>query len=140
MQSHSCNSVITVTHLEKPRTPLSIQGRPVFTVEQADLTPTATFDASKGNDPIDSVFAHESRSDTVDFRRLLLPLHLQLSQLRRIHALRTISGEGDSASVSTSTVAILEDAYTDANVFETIRQIRGDELDGAGSASPSLPW
>jgi hypothetical protein len=28
---------------------------------------------------------------------------------------------------------VIEDAYTDADLFETIRQIRGDELDGAGS-------
>jgi hypothetical protein len=39
-----------------------------------------------------------------------------------------------------STIATPEDAYTDADLFDTIRQIRGDELDGAGSASPSLPW
>jgi hypothetical protein len=68
----------------------------------------------------------------IDFRRP--PLHLELSQLKRIHALRTVSGEGDSASVSTSTVAALEDAYTDADLFETIRQIRGRELDDA------VPW
>jgi hypothetical protein len=36
----------------------------------------------------------------------------------RIHALRTVSGEGDSASVSTSSVATLKDAYTDADLFE----------------------
>ena len=29
------------------------------------------------------------------------------------------------------TVDALEDAYTDADLFETMRQIRGDELDGA---------
>jgi hypothetical protein len=32
-----------------------------------------------------------------------------------------------------TTVAALEDAYTDADLFETIFQIRGDELDGAGT-------
>ncbi len=31
-----------------------------------------------------------------------------------------------------ATVAGLEDAYTDADLFEMICQIRGDELDGAG--------
>jgi hypothetical protein len=30
-------------------------------------------------------------------------------------------------------VAALEGAYTDAHLFETICQIRGDELDGAGT-------
>ncbi len=30
-------------------------------------------------------------------------------------------------------VAALEGAYTDASLFETICQIRGDELDGAGT-------
>jgi hypothetical protein len=61
-----------------------------------------------------------------------LPLHLQLSQLKRIHALRTVSGEEDSASVS-ATAAALKDAYTDADLFETVCQIRGDELDDAGT-------
>jgi hypothetical protein len=112
----------------QPRTPVSIQGR---SVEQASLAPTATLDASKGSDPIDFVFAPEYRSDAVDFR--CPPLHLQLSQLTRIHALRTVSGEGDSASVSTSTVAAHAVAYTDADLFETIRQIRGDEVDSAAS-------
>jgi hypothetical protein len=32
-----------------------------------------------------------------------------------------------------ATVAALEDAYTDADLFETICQIRGDELDGAST-------
>jgi hypothetical protein len=32
-----------------------------------------------------------------------------------------------------ATVAALEDAYTDADLFETICQIRGDELDDAGT-------
>jgi hypothetical protein len=109
---------------------VSIQGRPVFTVEQANLALTVAFDASATGDPIEFVFAPESRSDAVDFRRP--PLHLQLSQLKRIHVLRTVSGEGDSASVS-ATVAALEDAYTDADLFETICQIRGDELDGAST-------
>jgi hypothetical protein len=111
---------------------VSIQGGPVFTVEQAiaNLALTAAFDASAAGDPIEFVFASESRSDAVDCRRP--PLHLQLSQLKRIHALRTVSGEGDSASVS-ATVAALEDAYTDADLFETICQIRGNELDDAGT-------
>jgi hypothetical protein len=37
--------------------------------------------------------------------------HLQLSQLKRIHALHTVSGKGDSSSAS-DTVAAPEDAYT----------------------------
>jgi hypothetical protein len=41
-------------------------------------------------------------------------------------------GEGDSASVS-ATVAALENVYTDADLLETICQIRGDELDDAGT-------
>jgi hypothetical protein len=113
----------------QPRTPVSIQGRSVSTLEQANLAPTATLDASKGSDPIDFVFAPEYRSDAVDFRRP--PLHLQLSQLKRIHALRTVSGEGGSASVSSSTVAALDDAYTDDDLYETILHIRGGELDDA---------
>jgi hypothetical protein len=108
----------------------SIQGRSVFSVEQANLALTAIFDASTGNDPIEFVFIPESRSDAVDFRRQ--PLRLQLSQLKRFHAPRTVSGEWDSASVST-TVAPLEDAYTDADLFATISQIRGDEPDGTCS-------
>jgi hypothetical protein len=32
-----------------------------------------------------------------------------------------------------STIAALENAYTDADLLETIRQIHGDELDGAGT-------
>jgi hypothetical protein len=109
---------------------VSIQGRPVFTVEQANLALTIAFDASATGDPVEFVFAPVSRSDAVDFRRP--PLYLQLSQLKRIHALRTVSREGDSASVS-ATVSALEDAYTDADLFETICQIRGDEVDGAGT-------
>jgi hypothetical protein len=54
------------------------------------------------------------------------PLHLQLSQLKLIHAVRTVPG----VYVST-TIAALEDAYTNANLLETICQIRGDELDDA---------
>jgi hypothetical protein len=48
------------------------------------------------------------------------------------HALRTVSGEGDSSSVS-ATVAALEDADTDADLLETICKIRGDEVDDAGT-------
>ncbi len=111
---------------------VSIQGRSVFTIEYANLALTATFDVTIPipGDPIEFVFAPESRSDAVDFRRP--PLHLQLSQLKWIHALRTVSGEGDSASVS-ATVAALEDACTDADLFETVCQIRGDDLDDAGT-------
>jgi hypothetical protein len=58
----------------------------------------------------------------VDSRRP--PLHLC--------ALHTVSEEDNSASAS-ATVAALEDAYTDADLFETIRHIRGDEVDGAGT-------
>jgi hypothetical protein len=101
---------------------VSNQGRSVFTVEQANLALTTAFDASTAGDPIELVFAPESRSNAVDFRRP--PLQLQLSQLKRIHALRNVSGEGDPASVS-STVAAFEDAYTDADLFETVCQIRG---------------
>jgi hypothetical protein len=43
--------------------------RSVFTVEQANLALTAAFDASAAGDPIEFVFAPESRSDAVDFRR-----------------------------------------------------------------------
>jgi hypothetical protein len=106
---------------------ISVQGTPVFTVTQANLALSAAFDAAAPGDPIELVFAPESRADAVDSRRP--PLHLQLSQLKWIHALRTVSGEGDTPSVS-ATVAALEDAYTDDDLFETIRHIRGDELDG----------
>jgi hypothetical protein len=57
--------------------------------------------------------------------------HLQLSLLKRIHALHTVSGEGDS--FLSAVVTALEDAYTDADLFETICQIRGDKQDGAGT-------
>jgi hypothetical protein len=53
---------------------VSIQGRSVFTIEQANLALTAAFDAIAAGNPIEFVFAPESRSDAVDFRRL--PLHL----------------------------------------------------------------
>jgi hypothetical protein len=108
----------------------SIQSRSVFTVEQANLAVNAAFDASAASVLIEFVFAPESRSDAVDFRRP--PLHLQLSQLNRIRAIRTDSGGGNSASVSL-TVAALEDAYTDADLFETVCQIRGANLDDAGT-------
>jgi hypothetical protein len=39
---------------------------------------------------------------------------------------------GDFESVS-AIVAALEDAYTDADLFETVCQIRGDKLDDAGT-------
>jgi hypothetical protein len=68
-------------------------------------------------------FAPESCSDAVDFRRP--PLHLQLSQLKQIHALRTVSVERDSESVPLP--------YTDADLFETICKIRADEPDDAGT-------
>jgi hypothetical protein len=32
-----------------------------------------------------------------------------------------------------ATVAVLADAYTDADLFEAVWQIRGDELDDAGT-------
>jgi hypothetical protein len=53
-------------------------------------------------------------------RSKALPIEwsLQLSRLKRIHALHIVSGEGDSAPVS-ATVPTLEDAYTDADSFET---------------------
>jgi hypothetical protein len=50
----------------------------------------------------------------------------------RVHARRTVSGEGDSALVLAA-VAALEDAYTDADIFETISQVREDELEDAGT-------
>jgi hypothetical protein len=77
---------------------ISIQDHPVFTVEQANLAISTAFDAAAPGDTIEFVFAVDSRADAVDLRRP--PLHLQLSQLKRIHALRTVSGEGDSASAS----------------------------------------
>jgi hypothetical protein len=43
-----------------------------------------------------------------------------------------VSFREDSASVFDA-VAALEEAYTDAHLFETICQIRGDEVDGAGT-------
>jgi hypothetical protein len=55
--------------------PTSIQGRSVFTVEEANLALTTAYDTSAAGDPIE--FAYEFRSDAVDFR--LSPLHLQLS-------------------------------------------------------------
>jgi hypothetical protein len=113
---------------------VSTQGRSVLTVEQANLALTVAFDASAVGGPIEFVIAPESRSDAADFRRP--PLHLQLSQLKRIHALRIVSGEGDSASVS-ATVAALEDACTDADSFETICQIRGDKEDDADNVNPT---
>jgi hypothetical protein len=47
---------------------VSIQGRSVFTIEQANLALAAAFDASAAGDPIEFVFAPESGSDAVDFR------------------------------------------------------------------------
>jgi hypothetical protein len=38
----------------------------------------------------------------------------------------------DSASVSAS-IAALEDAYTDADLFETVCQSRGDKVDDGGT-------
>jgi hypothetical protein len=65
--------------------------------------------------------------------------HLQLSQLKRIHFVPF----RDSAFVS-ATVAALEDAHTDdADMFETICQIRGVELDGVGretTTQRTSPW
>lgn len=55
---------------------ISIQGRPVFTIEQATLALSSTFDAAAPCDPIKFVFAAESRADAVDLRRP--QLHLQL--------------------------------------------------------------
>jgi hypothetical protein len=110
---------------------VSIRGCSVFTVEQANLAFTAALDDGAAVDHIEFVFAPESRSHAVDFRRP--PLHLQLSQLRRIHAPRNVSDEGGSTSVS-GAVAALEDAYTEADLFEIICQIRGDELDEAGTS------
>jgi hypothetical protein len=52
------------------------------------------------------------------------PLHLQLSQHKRIHALRTVSEEGDSASVSPF-VAALKDAYTDVDLFKRFLEFVG---------------
>jgi hypothetical protein len=52
------------------------------------------------------------------------------SQIKRIHALRTVSW--DFASVS-ATVAALENAYTDADLFEKNRQMHEDEMDGIGA-------
>jgi hypothetical protein len=95
--------------------PFSLSSKPT-------LLSLLLFYATAAGDPIEFVFAPESLSDAVDFRSPFL--YLQLSQLERIHALRTTSGKGGSASVS-ATVAALEDAYTDADLFETVCQIRG---------------
>jgi hypothetical protein len=56
---------------------VSIQDRSVFTVEQADMALTAAFDASAAGNPIEFVFAPESSSDAVDFRRPNLHLTLE---------------------------------------------------------------
>jgi hypothetical protein len=84
---------------------VSIQGRSVFIVEQANLDLTAVFDASAVGDLIES-FSLRS----LDVRHP--PLHLQLSQLKLIHAVRTAPG------VYVSTTITLEDAYTNANLFK----------------------
>jgi hypothetical protein len=80
-----------------------IQGRSAFAVKQVNLALTAAFNATAACGPTEFVFAPESLSDAVNFRRP--PLHLQLCQLKRIHALRTVSGECDSASVSATVAA-----------------------------------
>jgi hypothetical protein len=135
--SHKCSHRLRAYLSElQPRTPaagirndrrqlvgaydMSIQGRSVFTAEQANPALAAAFNASAAGERIEFVFNRESRSDAVDFRHP----PIQLSQLKRIQALRTVSGEGDSASVP-ATVAALEGACTVANLFETVCQIRG---------------
>jgi hypothetical protein len=109
-----------------------IQGGSVFTTMQANLALTLLstlverVTPSNSFAPMLSIFvAHR--------------LHLQHSQLNRIHALRSVSGEGDIAAVS-ATVAALEGAYTNADLFGAIGQIRGDELDGAGTHELVHPW
>jgi hypothetical protein len=92
------------------------RGRSAFTVVQASLALTAAFDASAVGDLIELVFARESRPDAINFRPP--SLHIQLSPLNRF-TLFVPSRGGDYASVST--VAALEDAYTDADLFETIK-------------------
>jgi hypothetical protein len=61
----------------------------------------------------------------------LIEWHFQLSQLNGTSTLLYRFGE-DSASCSMPSLR-LRGAYTDAHLFETICQIRGDELDGAGT-------
>jgi hypothetical protein len=55
--------------------------------------------------------------------------HVYVEPLR---PLRPARYEIDAASLSASVTA-LEDAYTDADLFETVCQIREDELDDAGT-------
>jgi hypothetical protein len=81
--------------------------------------------------PCDEISKTISDAD-LHFKALPLKLQFQLFQLKQIHALCTVSGEGDSAFVS-ATIAALADACTDADLFETICQIRGDKQDGAGT-------
>jgi hypothetical protein len=109
---------------------VSIQGHSAFIVEQSKLALTAAFGASATGDPIEFDFTLKCRSSAVDSCRP--PLHYQLSQLKRIYALRTVHEEGDSASVS-ATVAALEEAYTGADLFKTVCPIRRDEGDDAST-------
>jgi hypothetical protein len=109
---------------------VSIQGRSASIVEQENLALTAAFDASAAGDPSNSV--------SLPNLDLMLPTFAAHPCIFSCpHSIgstlfRTLSREGDSASVS-ATVAALEDAYTKADLFETVCQIRGDELDDAGT-------
>jgi hypothetical protein len=91
----------------QPRTPISIQCRSVFTVEQGNLAPTATLDASKWSDPIDFVFAPDYRSDVVDFRR---PLTSSSSSATAGGGGRPTEISGDAVFLAASSVVVGRDS------------------------------
>jgi hypothetical protein len=95
---------------------VSIKGRSVFTIEQAKLTLTAAFDARVQPVTPSNSFSIPPASSTVPTQ----------ADPRSSHR----SGEGDSASVSAA-VAVLKEASV--HLFETVCQIRGDELDDTGN-------
>jgi hypothetical protein len=99
---------------------ISIQAHSDFTVDQANHTLATTFDASAARDPIEFDFAPESRPDAIDFLPPT-PASSAVSIQTDPHSSYRFR-EGDSASVSAAVVA-LEDAHTDADLFEPICQI-----------------
>jgi hypothetical protein len=68
---------------------VSIQGRSAFSVEQANFALTAAFDAIAAADSIEFAFSPKSRSDAFELHRPLL----KLSQVKRIHPLRTVRND-----------------------------------------------
>lgn len=110
---------------------VSIGGVSVFSSTDALKELHKAFDNRHDDDELRIEFALEPLTEAVSHRRP--PLHLQLSQLQRIHAVRVASGE-DVTSAIDNALSDLKATVTDDELGLVMRSLRGDNVTDAERA------